>query len=123
MKQKLGAFHLSADEAESVTSDVTVASAHAKVSSENRNNMQVDGGEEDHTSSDVPSKGGVTSEIQRQLLSFLNRHSESKIQPRREIFVKFIKTSIEDLEEEVYLDLEFEMYQLIHRHQQRDKQL
>lgn len=124
MKQKLTSSLGTADE-ESVTSDVssvtTLQSDSRKRSHAIPSFMEED--EEEEALPGTTCKVDTTTEIQRQLLLFLAKRKETTLKPRRESFVKFIRTSIEDLEDEVYLDLEFEMYQLIHRQQQRDKQL
>lgn len=124
MKQKL-ASSLGAAEEESVTSDVssvtTLQSDTRKKSHVGSSFMEEE--DDDESMSEATAKVDTTAEIQRQLLLFLTKRKEATLKPRREMFVNFIRTSIEDLEDEVYLDLEFEMYQLIHRQQQLDKQL
>uniref|UniRef100_A0A1A7YT66 Pyrroline-5-carboxylate reductase-like n=1 Tax=Iconisemion striatum TaxID=60296 RepID=A0A1A7YT66_9TELE len=77
---------------------------------------------QDQESSESASRGEVYSDIQLQPVSLLSQHSCSVMDPRREAFVSYVRASLKDLEEEVYDDLENDIYQIIRSHKQRDKQ-
>ena len=66
---------------------------------------------------------GETQDLKKQLVSFLEKQTDSAMEPQRESFVRFIRSSIKDMDADVYFDLEFEMYQLLHRFQKRDKEV